>query len=182
MDEFKDDYLSDEYEIVDDDIYDDIDYDEKLNDLEDIDDEINKSSQIMSNLPIGNERIYDTNSEEKSQSEEKSNEYDEDYNIIEDEIITYDDNVNVENIVHPENRRTSNIMTKYQFSKIIGVRAQQISQDSKLFINRGLLDDPLKMAEAELLQNRCPLAIKRYIGLNYYEIWQCNEMIKNNLF
>jgi hypothetical protein len=39
-------------------------------------------------------------------------------------------------------------------------------------------NDPIEMAKLELLNNKFPLYIKRYIGLDKYELWDPNIMVK----
>lgn len=84
-------------------------------------------------------------------------------------------------IVKSENRITSNILSIYEFIELISVRSSQITNGSYVFTDINGLSDPIEMAKKELLDNKCPLYVKRYIGLNKYELWSPNVMSKPKL-
>ncbi len=79
--------------------------------------------------------------------------------------------------VHPNNRVTSEIMTKFEYCDIISQRAKQIENDLKglAFSDTKGLSDPLDMAKKELMDKQCPLDIERQVGI-YFELWHANEM------
>jgi len=87
-------------------------------------------------------------------------------------------------VVKPENRRTSHILSKFEMTEIISIRATQISQHSNCMVDITGLDDPIKMAQAELMSRRCPLILRRHVGdlkvrgeiQSYYEYFSPNEM------
>lgn len=114
--------------------------------------------------------------------DEEKEEYDDDIDSV--EPILEDDMVeilsNTEIIIKPENRVSSEYMSRYEFVKLVGVRATQISQGSIVFTNIDNLSDPIEMAIKEVYDNKCPLIVKRYIGLNKYEMWTARELIKKN--
>jgi DNA-directed RNA polymerase subunit K/omega len=105
-----------------------------------------------------------------------------------DEDILLDDDIAeilpeselIETFVNPESRITSEYMSRYEFVKIVGIRATQISQGSIVFTDIGNLTNPIDMATKEVYDNKCPLMVKRYIGLNKYELWSARELIKKN--
>jgi DNA-directed RNA polymerase I, II, and III subunit RPABC2 len=90
-------------------------------------------------------------------------------------------------VVKPENRRTSHIMSKFEMTEAVSIRATQISQHNNCLVDIAGLDDPIKMAQRELAARRCPLIIRRHVGdvynkekgiiLSYYEFWSPNEMM-----
>ena len=84
-------------------------------------------------------------------------------------------------IVKSENRITSSILSIYEFIELISIRASQISNGSDVFTDINDMSDPIEMAKKELIDNRCPLYVKRYIGLNKYELWSPNVMCKPKL-
>ena len=63
-------------------------------------------------------------------------------------------------------------------TELIGIRATQISQGAPVFVDIEYISDPIEMAKKEIINNKCPLYIKRYIGLDRYELWDPNIMIK----
>lgn len=89
-------------------------------------------------------------------------------------------------IVKPENRRTSQVLSKYEMTEIISIRSTQISQHSNCMVDITGLDDPIKMAKRELMARKCPLIVRRFVGCkknvktgvveDYYEYWSPSEM------
>lgn len=149
----------------------DLDNDDNINDY--VDDDSSEDDET-----------YDYQSDDLdgdlSDNEETNNQ-----NYIEDNI-NFNQNENVSNkndskheiIVKPENRITSNIISMYEYIELISIRATQISNGSFIFTSVKGINDPLEMAKKEVLDNRCPLYIKRHIGMNKYELWSPNVMSK----
>lgn len=149
------------------------DIDEIINDIDEIDDIDDLENKIIIKK---NEDDEDDDEEEDKIKEEIIDEYDElntEYSI--------NTNNNIKFIVHPNDRLTSEFLSKYEFNKIVGIRAQQISDGSIIHIDVSHLDNPKEMAEYELYNNKCPLSVERYIGNNKYEIWSTQELIKKHL-
>ena len=79
--------------------------------------------------------------------------------------------------VLPENRMTSEFITKYEFARVVAIRAKQIERDNIVFTNIAQnITDPIAMAVQEIRDKKCPLSIVRKIGLNLAEKWEVNEM------
>ena len=78
-------------------------------------------------------------------------------------------------IVHPDERITSEIMTDYEFSDVLGTRAEQISTGGMVFIAHGDVANPREIALMEIKNKRCPLNIVRVVG-GECEVWSVNEM------
>ena len=89
-----------------------------------------------------------------------------------------DNESKIQFIIKSDDKITSNILTIYEMTELIGIRATQISQGSPVFVDIEYLSDPIEMAKKEIINNKCPLYIKRYIGLDRYELWDPNIMIK----
>ncbi len=89
-------------------------------------------------------------------------------------------------IVKPENRITSSILSRYETTELVSIRATQISQYNNCMVDISGLDDPVKQAQRELMMRMCPLTLRRYIGdskntltgqmESYYEYWDPNTM------
>lgn len=79
--------------------------------------------------------------------------------------------------VKDEDRITGNMMTSYEFVRVIGVRAQQIALGAKLMIR---VDDTnlssLQLATLELEHKKTPLKIIRPLPNNKYEVWKIAEL------
>lgn len=103
--------------------------------------------------------------------------------IVSNSKITFIDNElenesKIQYIIKSDDKITSNILTIYEMTELIGIRATQISQGAPVFVDIEFISDPIEMAKKEIINNRCPLYIKRYIGLDRYELWDPNIMIK----
>lgn len=89
----------------------------------------------------------------------------------------YETELHKEIIIVPKNyRKTSEIITKYEFTDVVSNRAKQIENGSRIFVDIGDEDNPIKMAEMEIRKKRCPLSVRRMISNNIAEIWDVNEM------
>jgi DNA-directed RNA polymerase I, II, and III subunit RPABC2 len=81
-------------------------------------------------------------------------------------------------ITTPNDRRiTSEIMTLSEYTRVISERAKQIENGSMIFVDLKGESNPIKLAEIEILQKKCPIKIIRYITPHIKEIYSVNEMI-----
>ena len=91
---------------------------------------------------------------------------------------SYVNELHKEIIIVPDNfRRTSDAITKFEFTDVVSNRAKQIENGSRVFVDIKDETDPIKMAELEIRLRKCPLSVRRLIGHNIAEIWNVNEMI-----
>ncbi len=81
-------------------------------------------------------------------------------------------------IVDPSNRITSEYMTLYEYSIVVGTRATHIANGSVLYTDPEGLFDPRDIAKKEINENKCPLSVTRKISPTKIEVWEVNEMIK----
>jgi DNA-directed RNA polymerase I, II, and III subunit RPABC2 len=89
----------------------------------------------------------------------------------------YDTNYYREIRVVPDNMRiTSDIMTLFEFSEVVGIRTSQIEKGSHVFTDVTLLHTPHEMAIKELFDRKSPLKIIRRISVLEQEEWKCNDM------
>ena len=74
------------------------------------------------------------------------------------------------------------ILTKYEYAKILGMRAQQLAMGTEPLIEvTEDLDNVILIAEEELRQRKTPFIIKREIGINKFEYWKIEDLsIYNN--
>ena len=69
-------------------------------------------------------------------------------------------------------------MTKYEKTKIVGIRAQQLANGSKPRIKVPVhVTDTIKIAELELENRRIPFIIKRSLPSGSIEYWKINDLI-----
>ncbi len=76
----------------------------------------------------------------------------------------------------PEDRVTSEVMTRFELCEIISIRAKQLEKGHKVFTDVGELTNPIDIARKEILDKKCPLSIRRMITDKVGEKWQANEM------
>ena len=69
------------------------------------------------------------------------------------------------------------ILTKYEYTKILGMRAQQIANGSEPLIKVTKdLDNEVLIAKEELRQRKTPIIIERKIGENEFEYWKLEDL------
>lgn len=83
--------------------------------------------------------------------------------------------------VHPDDRITSEIMTKFEYCEVVSIRSKQIEDGAQPFIDIDELSDPIQIAKKEIAYKKCPLSIIRHRtitdgNITIAELWQVNEM------
>lgn len=91
-------------------------------------------------------------------------------------------------IIIPETqRRTSDILSQYEYAQLISIRATEIAKTG--IYDKSLeelkLSDPVDIAKAELKARKCTLTLRREVARKknngeediYIELWNPNEMI-----
>ena len=74
------------------------------------------------------------------------------------------------------------ILTKYEYAKILGMRAQQLATGTEPLIEvTDDLDNVVLIAKEELRQRKTPFIIKREIGINKFEYWKIEDLSIYNL-
>ena len=98
------------------------------------------------------------------------------HNIIND-YIEFDDEDDTE--IKILEKKTFNYLTKYERCFILGIRIQQIMNNSPIFIDTAVLDEinPSNIAYEELLQRKLPFKIKRKLPNGNVEIWDLEDLI-----
>jgi DNA-directed RNA polymerase subunit K/omega len=90
----------------------------------------------------------------------------------------YENEMRKELIIVPDQyRKTSEVISKCEFTDVVSNRAKQIEDGSPIFVDIGDEDDPIVMAEMETRMKKCPLSILRMISNNIAEVWAVNDMI-----
>ena len=75
-------------------------------------------------------------------------------------------------------KQTKPFLTKFEKTKLIGIRAQMISDGSQPLVNVPThITNSIDIAELEFKEKKIPLFIKRYINQTSYEFWRQEDMI-----
>lgn len=146
----------------------------------DLDNDDNENDYLNDEEPDENE---DPDIPDEDYDNYELNDDDDDDDLATNSKITFIDNElenesKIQFIIKSDDKITSNILTIYEMTELIGIRATQISQGAPVFVDIEYISDPIEMAKKEIINNKCPLYIKRYIGLDRYELWDPNIMIK----
>ena len=87
--------------------------------------------------------------------------------------------------VPDDERRTSNLMTIYEYTEAVGTRISQIENGSKIFTDYDGLYNNKQIAIKEMHDRKNPLIVRRVVktdGNNIYEEhWKVREMILPNI-
>lgn len=68
-------------------------------------------------------------------------------------------------------------MTKYEYARVLGARALQISKGSPVMVELHGQTDPLEMAKMEMRQKKLPLRVSRQLQGGLSEFWPVSDMI-----
>ena len=80
-------------------------------------------------------------------------------------------------VVRPEDRKTTDIMTRFEYSEVLGIRMTQLEgANAVVFTDVTGLSTPYDKAVKEMFDRKCPLCIERHIEPFVKEIWDVNEM------
>ena len=78
------------------------------------------------------------------------------------------------------NKKTKPFLTKYEKTKLIGVRAQMIANGAMPLISvPNDVTDTLTIAEMELNEKKIPLLIRRYLPDGSFEDWRLEDLVVN---
>jgi DNA-directed RNA polymerase I, II, and III subunit RPABC2 len=112
--------------------------------------------------------------------DDEDDELEDDYPVVPKLLHTYHQvPESTEIIIVPVNQRiTSEYMTIYEYSMVVGTRATHIANGSTIYVDPHGLSDARDIAKKEINQNKCPLSVTRKISPTKLEIWEVNEMIK----
>jgi DNA-directed RNA polymerase subunit K/omega len=89
-----------------------------------------------------------------------------------------DDQTLIETVLPAEQRTTSNRLSRYEMVELLSLRASAIERGAQCFIDTDGMRNVVDMAKKEIYSNRCPLLVKRAVGLGLIEIWDPNTMEK----
>lgn len=137
----------------------------------------------LSEAPTGeeaDEEADDADDAEESEEESEVESEDEEQPHRREKVqfINEAQNIKKVKIVPHDQHITSNMLSVYEMTKAVGIRAQQIQRTGITFVTKPVSDDPIMMARQEMNERKCPLLIMRNIDAEgeYVEIKRVNEM------
>jgi DNA-directed RNA polymerase subunit K/omega len=85
---------------------------------------------------------------------------------------------NAKNQIIDPNHQTTDILSKYEYTKIIGVRSVQIENGASPMVPvpDGIVIDAEMIAKMELQQKKCPFIICRNLNNGRCEYWRVNDL------
>lgn len=101
-----------------------------------------------------------------------------------DDVVTGMDVPTIPEVEVPKDERiTKPFLTKYEKTRIIGTRAQQISDGSMPMVayKEDETIDPVELAVKELRSKTTPLVLRRKFPGGRFETWKISELEDNNL-
>jgi len=141
----------DEYEEFDDDDYEELDDSEEENENEGEEDNTDRDFDIE-------DVVVSTNKEKK--------------------LLNISD---MENLLNSKDKQTSDKITKYEYTKVIGLRSTQISLGMPPLTDIGDLQDPYLISIKEYQENKIPFIIQRPLpDGESFEYWRLEDLKKNN--
>lgn len=79
-------------------------------------------------------------------------------------------------IIPANKRRTSEVMSEFEYARVKCERAQQIQNGAPIFVDADPHMNEAEIAALEIKLRCCPLSILRMINERVGEIWTVNEM------
>lgn len=83
---------------------------------------------------------------------------------------------NENGIIVDDNHKTFPILSKYEKTKLIGLRVTQINKGSEPYVTSKSILDPSLIAERELKEKKIPFIIKRPLPNGKYEFWNVKDL------
>lgn len=150
--------------------------DDETNSDSDVSD-INETKQTYENVDVEESYEEDDYIGTKLEYEYINNFHSENIHITYDEmykltLIKRDEN----GIIDDENHTTYPILTKYEKTKILGLRVSQINKGSDIYVNNNNYLEPSLIAEQELKEKKIPFIIKRPIPNGKCEYWNLKDL------
>lgn len=130
----------------------------------------------MADLPIIDSDIDDVEIDDEGDDEgDEEGDIDEGDDTIDEK---YDESNfrRIIDVVPDRERKTSLVMTLFEFSEVIGQRTKQIEEGGQVFTDVSGLTSAREMAKKELFDRRCPFIIVRKVSKTKQEQFNVNEM------
>lgn len=91
----------------------------------------------------------------------------------------YEDLSKIESELASKEKNSRNRITKYECTKVIGLRAQQLTSGMPAFVNTHKLTNVIDIAIKEFKEDKIPFIIRRPMPDGKYEYWRLEDLKKN---
>lgn len=125
--------------------------------------------------------------EVKKEEDEEEDDEEEDETVFDDLVENNDgetnDEIKVEELYNepirteriiiiskPENRITSDFMTKQEYTEALSTRIMQLEQEQIAFVDISDLSNPVDIAKREIAMKKCPLILRRHLGSKIVDV------------
>lgn len=88
-----------------------------------------------------------------------------------------EDYKDIVNAYDPRTNITKNILSKYEKTKIIGLRMEQLARSADPYVDIGNTFDPYDIAIRELRDRKLPYMICRTLPNGKKEYWRLDDML-----
>jgi len=130
------------------------------------------------------EEVIEETIEEEEDDDDEGDEYeygDDEEDVAENDELVFDDpddvDIQKQSVRVPDEERiTKPVLTKYELTRIIGIRTAQLAKGANPLISNVQNKPPIRIAIDELLLKKTPFKIKRPMPYPEYEIWKISEM------
>lgn len=125
-------------------------------------------------------------SEEENENEGEEDNTDREFDIEDVVVSTNKENKllnisDMEKLLNSKDKRTTDKITKYEYTKVIGLRSTQISLGMPPLTDIEELEDPYLIAIKEYQENKIPFIIQRPLpDGESCEYWRLEDLKKNN--
>ena len=134
----------------------------------------------ISNLEESDTELSDENNEKDDEILEDNR------SILAIHTISKNDIVNTDTSYHKmmnETRTTRPYMSKFEFTKLYGLRTQQISNGANPLVKvPSNITDAKDIVKLELRQQKIPIIIRRYTSIRTYEDWQVSDFLNLHVY
>ena len=136
---------------------------------------------------IVSENLDEDISQSSSEEEQEDSSLDSDVDDDLDELSSDEENINIKtNIIslhetysnyYSNEKITSPILTKFEKAKILGIRAEMLSNGAMPVISKPYPNNTYLIAVEELKQKKIPLLIRRKLPNGNIEDWRLEDLI-----
>lgn len=144
--------------------------------------EIDFDEEFDDNLD-DNDFEYDENGLEEEDNQFELDDDDEDNILNTSQFYNkndYEDITKIESEIQSEDKKSNNRITKYECTKVIGIRAQQLASGMPSFVNTHRMTNVIDIAIKELKENKIPFIIRRPMQDGKYEYWRVSDLKPNH--